>query len=137
MPPGPKSPIKIKLTDEDKIKFEKLFKDRELDDKTRKRIAVILLLAEGCSISLIKQILNIDRKTIRRWAYLFLEDGIIAFFQDIPRSGRSRKFSNEDPGKYVIKRKKWSCKYSKEEVEKQKFAIGVLNKIIKKMLRMN
>ena len=143
---GPKSPIKIDLTEEDKIKLEKLLEVRGPESKVGKRIRTILMISEGKNISQIKRLLNLERRIIRIWANRYLKDGFDVLLKDRPRPGRPRKFSDEDckvllkmaseePGKYGLKQKKWSCEALKKELMKQGLIQNISPETIRRILK--
>jgi len=117
---GPKTPIKIVLTDKQKKELEKILQDKKTPLKFAKRVKSILMLEEGRPILHIKKAISLQRRIIRKWAYRYLEHGVDGLY-DSPRPGRPRIFPEDvekklieiataSPSKYDRKLKRWTCK---------------------------
>lgn len=87
---GPKSPIKITLTDNERTELENFLKSNKTSSRFVKRIKVILMLKEGQSIKQISDFIGLQRRIVREWGQRFIEKRIDGLF-DTPRSGRPRK----------------------------------------------
>ena len=132
---GPRSPIKIVLTEKEKQELEGMLQDSNTSTELGKRIKSILFLAEGKRVSHIKNDIKLERRIIRKWAYRFLKDRMNGL-EDSPRSGRPKVFPAdleehllrlvaEPPQRYGYSSKRWSCnKLGKQLVRK-----GVVDKI--------
>lgn len=86
---GPKSPIKITLTDNERAELENLLQSNNTPLRFTRRIKVIFMLEEGHSIQHISDSVRLQRRIVREWGKRFAEKRIYGLF-DVTRPGRPR-----------------------------------------------
>jgi putative transposase len=87
-----KSPLVITLTEEERAQLRHLVRSTTAENGLATRARLVLLFADGSSISEISRFLFLQRRHVRTWLQRFAErrlDGL----HDLPRSGRPPVFS--------------------------------------------
>jgi len=95
---GPKSPIKINLTDNERAELEAFLQRNDTPLRFIKRIKIIFMLEEGQSIQHISDTVRLQRRIVREWGKRFAEKRIDGLF-DTPRPGRPCKNLSDSSGK--------------------------------------
>ena len=88
MPRGRKTSLVIQLTPEDRSTLESWQRSTSIRAGLVRRGRIILMLADGASISEISRTVGIRRRFIYKWAYRFLEEGLPGL-TDRPGRGHS------------------------------------------------
>jgi DNA-directed RNA polymerase sigma subunit (sigma70/sigma32) len=86
------TPIRIKLTDQEKHHLEQLARSLTAAYRDVIRAKIILLLAQDYTVSAVGRMVGRRRRIVRKWAERFRKkrlDGLV----DAPRSGRPARFS--------------------------------------------
>ena len=144
---GPKTPIKIVLTEEEKNKLEAIAQNKKTPLKFVKRVKSILMLSEGRPILHIKKAISLQRRIIRKWAYRYLENGIDGLY-DSPRPGRPRIFPDDvekklieiasaSPEKYGLKLKRWTCKELCRQLVDEGIVENISLETVRRILKKN
>jgi len=89
---GRKTPLVITLTPQQKDQLESLLRRTTINAGLAQRVRIILLLAEGHSITATAQSVGDQRRIVRKWGKRFVENGLEGL-EDAPRSGRPPVFS--------------------------------------------
>jgi hypothetical protein len=87
-----KTPLQIVLTDDEKSILEMQARALVVSHRTVIRSKIILLLAEGQTISAIARKLDLDRNTVHKWGERFTRKRL-AGLEDDERSGHPARFS--------------------------------------------
>ena|SRR5215207_5642990 len=90
--PGPPSPRVIVLTDPVRAELQHLVRRTTTAAGLARRARIVLLAADGIAIRHIGPRVGVSRTVVRDWLDRFRAQGI-AGLQDLPRSGRPRRFS--------------------------------------------
>ena len=90
--PGPKSPFRIQLSEENKEELEGWLRKTTIKQALSRRAKIILLADDKVTISDIERQVGVGRKIVRKWIKRYIEFGIKGLY-DKPRSGRPPEFS--------------------------------------------
>lgn len=90
--PTPKTPLRLVLTEEERSTLQTTARSTALEHRSVIRAKLILLLAEGHTLSEVKRQLGLERRIVRKWARRF-ERKRLKGLEDAPRSGRPARFS--------------------------------------------
>jgi hypothetical protein len=90
--PQPKTPIEIELDDVTRGILDEIANAQAAPYRDVVRARMILLVADGVSLSEAGRRLDTPRRIIRKWAERFLRLGLRGL-NDAPRSGRPPRFS--------------------------------------------
>ena len=52
------------------------YRDRQPDGRLRQRFIALLMLAQGCALDLITQVLGVSLSSLKRWVELYVQHGI-------------------------------------------------------------
>jgi transposase-like protein len=90
---GPRSPLTqtLVLTDAERQALQRLVRSPTVANGLARRAHLVLLLADGASVSAIARRVGVDRVTVRQWGERFVADRL-AGLKDRPRSGRPPAF---------------------------------------------
>jgi DNA-directed RNA polymerase specialized sigma24 family protein len=94
--PGPKTPIEIVLTEEERVELERLSRGLALPHRLVVRATAILGLAAGETVSAVARRVDRGRRHVRRWAERFRKKRLKGL-DDATRSGRPARFSPGGP----------------------------------------
>jgi hypothetical protein len=86
------SPIRIELTGSERAELERIARAQALPHRAVVRAQLVLLLADGRSISGAAQDLGLERRIVRKWADRFVRKRMRGL-EDAARSGRPARFS--------------------------------------------
>ncbi len=89
--PGPKKAIEIELNEEEKSLLEQQARSRTLPFRQVQRARIILLLAQGTSISETARQAGCRRRIAQKWLKRFA-DNRLKGLSDLPRPGRRPVF---------------------------------------------
>lgn len=87
-----RTPIRIELSDDERSDLERLARSQVVPHRSVVRARVILLLAEGTTISGTARAIHVQRRIVRKWADRFVRKRLLGLDDD-PRSGRPARFS--------------------------------------------
>lgn len=90
---GPRSPLThaLTLTDAERQELQHLVRSPTVANGLARRAQLVLLLADGHTVSAVARRCEVDRVTARHWGERYLADRL-AGLQDRPRSGRPPAF---------------------------------------------
>ena len=86
------SPIRIELTPDERETLATIARAQALPHRAVVRAKVVLLLADGRSVSGTARDLDLTRDTVTRWAQRFVRKRLRGL-DDLARSGRPARFS--------------------------------------------
>ncbi|MEQ8192758.1 MAG: helix-turn-helix domain-containing protein [Candidatus Eremiobacterota bacterium] len=89
---GKKTPIKIILTEEERVKLNGLIRSFKTPVGLLERAKIVIMLSEDHSLSHISRVVGIQRRIVRKWGKRFMEKRLKGL-EDEPRSGRPPVFS--------------------------------------------
>lgn len=89
---GPKSPLQITLTNEEKTYLQHLLRRTTIPNGLAQHARIVVRLAEGDSISETARLVGVQRRIVRQWGRRFRLRRIDGL-RDTPRSGRPPVFS--------------------------------------------
>jgi transposase len=78
----------IALTETDHKTLTRLARKESADQRTVRRVRIVLALAEGKGTTQVSRELGIESDTVRKWRKRFQEGGVSALTHDAPRPGR-------------------------------------------------
>lgn len=90
--PSAVSPIRIELTDQERAELERVARSWALPHRNVVRAKIVLLLADGRSISGAASDLGQERRIVRKWAERFVRKRLRGL-EDAPRTGGPPVFS--------------------------------------------
>jgi Winged helix-turn helix len=90
---GPRSPLTqtLTLTDGERVELQHLVRSPTVASGLARRAHLVLLLADGASVSAVARRCGVDRVTVRHWGERFVADRL-AGLTDRPRAGRPPAF---------------------------------------------
>jgi Winged helix-turn helix len=90
---GPRSPLtrSLILTDAERGELQHLVRSPTVANGLARRAHLVLLLADGASVSAVARRCEVDRVTVRHWGERFVTDRL-AGLKDRPRAGRPPAF---------------------------------------------
>jgi winged helix-turn helix protein len=91
--PGPRSPLTqtLVLTAAERAELQHLVRSPTVANGLARRAQLVLLLADGASVSAVARRVGVDRVTVRQWGARFVADRL-AGLKDRPRAGRPPAF---------------------------------------------
>lgn len=90
--PQVRTPIEIKLTQEEQAELERITRSHTAQHRRVVRAKTILLLSMGMSVSAVARAVGRQRQSIRKWAWRFIGERLKGL-DDRARSGRPARFS--------------------------------------------
>jgi Winged helix-turn helix len=90
--PRPVTPIRIELTPDERSELERIGRAQALAHREVLRAKIVLMLADGRSISSIARDLGQQRRIVCKWGKRFLEKRLRGL-DDLPGRGRAASFS--------------------------------------------
>ena len=96
MPSG-QTPLKIKLSDEERTELERLAGSQKAQHRYVVRAKTILLLSQKPNVSAVARAVGRQRRIVRKWANRFIAKRLKGL-HDLPRSGRPALFSPRGSG---------------------------------------
>ena len=78
----------IELSSEQRIELERMVRSQTLEVRAVRRAQIVLLAADGMGNREIAAALGIGRVQVGRWRERFVQGGVVAIEDDLPRSGR-------------------------------------------------
>ena len=87
-----KTPIRITLTSDERKELRRISRGLVVSHREVVRAQIILLLAEGTSVSAVASRVGVERPVVRKWADRFTRKRLRGL-DDAPRSGRPARFS--------------------------------------------
>jgi hypothetical protein len=93
----PRTPIQIVLSDVERCELEHRARSHCAPHREVVRATVILLLAEGRTVSAVGREVGMERRIVRKWADRFRYRRLLGL-EDQPRSGRPPRFSPRSGG---------------------------------------
>jgi transposase-like protein len=88
----PRTPIWIELSDAERRELEHVARAHCAAHREVVRASIILLLADGRSVSSVARKVGRERRIVRKWAERFQRKRLLGL-EDDPRSGRPARFS--------------------------------------------
>ena len=90
--PSNKSPLHLELTEEERTELERRTRALTAPYRDVTRARIVLLLAEGLSVSSVARKVGRERNVVKDWGWRF-KARRLAGLEDAPRSGRPARFS--------------------------------------------
>lgn len=90
--PGRRTPLVVRLTDTERGELEKIERSTSLQAGLVRRAQIVLMLAEGNTVSETARAVRVNRRIVRYWVKRFSKDRI-AGLEDKPGRGRKPVFS--------------------------------------------
>jgi len=87
-----KTPIHIELSTEEREELERRTRSLTAPYREVNRAKIVLLLAEGLSVSSVARKVGRERNVVRDWGWRFKARRLMGL-EDAPRSGRPARFS--------------------------------------------
>lgn len=87
-----KTPIRITLTAEEREELQRAARGLVVSHREVVRARIVLMLAEGASVSAVASRHCVQRRIVRKWAERFTRKRLRGL-DDAPRSGRPARFS--------------------------------------------
>lgn len=78
----------IELSEQERSRLKQLARSRTVSVRLARRAQIVLLAAQGMHNDAIAQQLGVGRVQVGRWRRRYLEGGLAAIEQDLPRGGR-------------------------------------------------
>jgi DNA-binding CsgD family transcriptional regulator len=78
----------IELSSKQRIELERMVRSQTLEVRAVRRAQIVLLAADGMGNREIAAALGIGRVQVGRWRERFVQGGVAAIEDDLPRSGR-------------------------------------------------
>ena len=78
----------IELSSKQRIELERMVRSQTLQVRAVRRAQIVLLAADGMGNREIAAALGIGRVQVGRWRERFVQGGVVAIEDDLPRSGR-------------------------------------------------
>lgn len=88
----PKTQLQIVLTEEERSTLETISRSTALEHRRVIRAQLVLLLADGHTLSEVGRRVGLERRIVRKWAQRFVRRRLKGL-EDSPRSGRPARFS--------------------------------------------
>lgn len=88
----PKTQLRIVLTQEERSTLQTIARSTALEHRSVIRAKLVLLLAEGHTLSEVGRQVGLERRIVRKWAHRFVRKRLKGL-EDLPRSGRPARFS--------------------------------------------
>ena len=141
---GPKTPIKINLSEDEKTKLTKLSKGLKTAHSIVIRSLIILYLYMGFNITGVSKKLDISRSVVRKWATRYCIYGTEGL-KDASRSGKPPKFGYdialhiikiacEMPDKLGRSLALWDCKEIAKELMRTKVVEFISQETVRRIL---
>src|SRR5436305_14617746 len=86
------TPIRILLTTDEREELQRVARSHAISHREVVRAQIILLLADGASLSRVVSRVAVQRRIVRKWASRFTRKRLRGL-EDAPRSGRPARFS--------------------------------------------